>query len=79
MTKEVYCNIKITAQIKSPQSDLSKSEFKSLVSALNIPGLLQTKAHLRRGRFFTIATDVATPDALALYFKLFAQEEEEED
>lgn len=50
------------------------SGLNRIVKELNKPGQLKTKAHLRRGKWLTISTDVATPEAMDLYFNIFANE-----
>lgn len=55
-----YCNAKITITA-STWNKSAQNTIKRIVKALNKPGWLRTKAHLRRGKWLTISTDVATP------------------
>lgn len=68
-----YCNVKITMTADT-WNKRAHNALNRIVKELNKPGHLKTKAHLRRGKWLTISTDVATPEAMELYFNIFANE-----
>lgn len=69
MKKGRYCNATIRMEMTTWNGKVGKA-LNRMVRTLNKPKGLRTEAHVRRGRWLTISTDIATPEAANEYFNM---------